>query len=96
MSSDVDAITALLHEYAYRLDAGDLDGVARLFEHAEVHSTRQDRVLKGAMEVRTLYDGVILYDDGTPRTMHQLTNVTIEVSADGATATRARTSRCSR
>ena len=31
---DVTAITALIHEYAERIDAGDLDGVAALFEHA--------------------------------------------------------------
>ncbi len=41
--ADVDAITALLHEYAFRLDAGDLDGVAALFEHAELGSTQHDR-----------------------------------------------------
>ena len=34
--SDVDEITALIHEYAFRLDAGDLDGVAALFAHAEL------------------------------------------------------------
>lgn len=84
--SDVDAITALIHEYAYRLDAGDLDGVAALFEHAELRSTRNDRVRRGAVEARTLYDPVVLYDDGTPRTMHQLTNVTVAIDGDVASA----------
>jgi ketosteroid isomerase-like protein len=83
-AGDVDAITALIHEYAFRLDAGDLDGVAALFEHAELGSTRHERRRRGAAEARTTYDGVIIYDDGTPRTLHQITNVTVDV--DGATA----------
>ncbi len=83
---DVHAITALLHEYARRLDNGDLDGVAALFADAEVRSTRDDRVRRGASEVRTLYDPVILYDDHTPRTLHQLTNVSVDVAGDTATA----------
>lgn len=85
-----DEITALIHEYAFLLDRGDLDAVAALFEHAELRSTRNDTVRRGAAEARTIYDPVILGDDGTPGTMHQLTNVTVEVDADGLTA-RART-----
>jgi hypothetical protein len=84
--SDIDAITALVHEYAFRLDAGDLDGVAALFEHAELGSTRHDRRYRGAREARTIYDNVILYDDGTPKTMHQITNVTVQVDGDRATS----------
>ncbi|MCU1464447.1 MAG: hypothetical protein JWM72_375 [Actinomycetia bacterium] len=84
--SDVSEITALIHEYAFRLDAGDLDGVAVLFANAELRSTRHDRVRRGTAEARALYDSVVLYDDGTPRTMHQLTNVTVEVTGERATA----------
>ncbi len=84
--TDVDEITALIHEYAFRLDAGDLDGVAALFEHAEVGSTRHDRRLRGSLEARTVYDPVVIYDDGTPRTLHQLTNVTVRVDGETATA----------
>jgi ketosteroid isomerase-like protein len=80
----VSEITALIHEYAFRLDAGDLDGVAALFEHAELGSTRHQRRLRGTAEARTNYDGVIIYEDGTPQTQHQITNVTVEV--DGTTA----------
>jgi 3-phenylpropionate/cinnamic acid dioxygenase small subunit len=76
-------IRALIHEYAFRLDAGDFDGVAQLFAHAELTSTTHDKVRRGSAEARELYDNVIVYDDGTPRTMHQLTNVTITTSDDG-------------
>ncbi len=84
--TDQEAITALLHEYAARIDAGDLDGVAALFEHAEMGSTRHDRRLKGTAGARTNYDRVIIYPDGTPQTMHQITNVTIRVEDGTATA----------
>jgi len=83
--SDRDQIVALIHEYATLLDAGDLDGVAALFEHAELGSTRHPRRLRGTAAARTNYDNVIIYDDGTPRTLHQITNVTVWI--DGATAT---------
>ena len=85
MSTAVDEITALINEYAYRLDAGDLDAVAALFAHAELRSTRHDRVLRGADEARTLYDQVIIGDDGTPGTMHQLTNISVRVVGETAT-----------
>jgi len=58
--------------------------VAALFEHAELGSTRHDRRYRGAAEARTIYDDVIIHDDGTPRTMHQITNVTVEVEGDHA------------
>ena len=83
---DVDEITNLIHEYAFRLDAGDLDGVAALFEHAELGSTRHDRRQRGAAEARTIYDGVIIYEDGTPKTLHQITNVTVHLDGDRASA----------
>jgi ketosteroid isomerase-like protein len=84
--SDAGEIIALVHEYAFLLDRGDLDGVAALFANAVLRSTRNDLVRTGAAEARTIYDPVIIYDDGTPRTMHQLTNVTVEVEGDLATA----------
>ena len=85
-ADDVQAITELIHDYARRLDDGDLDGVAALFAQAELRSTRDDRVRRGTAEARTLYDPVILYDDGTPRTLHQLTNVSVDIAGDTATA----------
>ena len=85
-AADVEQIVALIHEYAYRLDLGDLDGVAALFARAELRSTRRDHILRGSTEARTLFEPVIIYDDGTPRTMHQLTNVTVTVDGPMAQA----------
>lgn len=86
MSDAVHEITSLLHEYAFKLDAGDLDGVSAMFEHAELRSTRHDRVLRGTAEARTLFEPVIVKGDGTPQTMHQITNVTVAVDAEAATS----------
>jgi ketosteroid isomerase-like protein len=85
-ADDAQAITELIHDYARRLDDGDLDGVAALFAQAELWSTRDDRVRRGTAEARTLYDPVILYEDGTPRTLHQLSNVSVDVQGDTAGA----------
>ncbi len=81
------AVTALVHAYATRLDAGDLEGVAALFAHAEWRSgDGNDPVLRGAAEIRTVFDRVRLYDDGTPRTTHLVGNLTIDVAGDSATS----------
>ncbi len=84
---DVTAITALIHEYAERLDAGDLDGVAALFEHATWGSPGRGDPLRGAAQVRRGYDGVILHEDGTPSTKHVISNVTVAVEPGADTAT---------
>jgi SnoaL-like domain len=84
--NDVEAVRALVHEYAFRLDAGDLDGVAALFEHAELGSSVRPERMRGTDEARGYYRGVILYDDGTPRTMHCITNVTVDLVPNGLQA----------
>jgi 3-phenylpropionate/cinnamic acid dioxygenase small subunit len=87
---DRERIHALLHEYCFRLDAGDLDGVAALFEDAIVVSTRDpETVHEGAAAVRTMYEPVILYPDGTPRTQHRLANITLTRGRPGEVRSRA-------
>jgi 3-phenylpropionate/cinnamic acid dioxygenase small subunit len=83
---DVEAIRALIHEYAERIDTGDLDGLAAMFADATWGSPGRGTPLRGAEQVRRGYDGVILYD-GVPCTKHVISNVTIEIADDGATAT---------
>jgi len=80
------AITALVHNYAARIDAGDLDGVASLFVDAEWRSGDSDQpVLRGAEAIRTIFERVQHYE-GTPRTTHQISNLTIDVEPGGCTA----------
>ncbi len=91
MSTDRIRIQALIHDYAERLDAGDLDGVAALFEHASWGSPNRTEPVRGAAAIRARnYDPVIIYADGTPRTKHVLSNVSIE-HEPGATGATART-----
>ncbi len=78
-------IAALVHEYARRLDTGDLDGVAALFEHATWRSDADGTVLRGTDQVRRVYSQVRLYD-GTPRTKHLITNLLVEVDPGADTA----------
>jgi len=79
--SDQAEITALVHAYARRLDAGDLEGVAALFEQAAWRSESTGEVRRGREEVRAVYERVRLYD-GSPRTKHLITNLTIDVEPD--------------
>lgn len=48
-----------------------------LFEHASWGAGTRDVRLHGTDAVRQAYAGVILYEDGTPRTKHVITNVVI-------------------
>lgn len=84
---DRDAIAALVYRYAELIDAGDLDGVAALFEHADWVAGSRDFRVHGAKATRHMYDGVILYEDGTPQTKHVITNVVIEHEDGSAHAT---------
>lgn len=88
MSDARAAILQLMNEYCFRIDAGDLEGFARLFAHGTW------RVLgdagggdTGSEAVLKTLQNVILYD-GKPMTKHVLTNVQIDVdeAANSATA----------
>jgi ketosteroid isomerase-like protein len=87
VSQAEEQVRALIGSYAERLDAGDLDGVAALFEHGVFRSARGGAPRVGMAAVRRMYDPVILYEDGTPRTKHVLSNIEIDVDDRAGTAT---------
>jgi uncharacterized protein (TIGR02246 family) len=87
VTADTEAVRALVVAYAERLDAGDLDGVAALFADAVVRPAVSRAELRGREAVRRMYDPVILYEDGTPRTQHVLGNLAVRVDPAAATAT---------
>ena len=81
------AIENLLYRYAKRIDAGDFEGVAELFRHATIIAASGQHRVVGYEAVLVMYRGFTrLYDDGTPRTQHIVSNARIEVDADSAQA----------
>ena len=87
---DSDEITALVHRYAELLDGGDIEGVVELFADADWRSDATGEVRRGQEQIKAVYDRVILYDDGTPKTRHVMTNLVIDL-VDGASVA---TGRC--
>ena len=85
-------IENLLYTYAERIDRGDLDGVAALFEHATIFGVENgppETQFHGITGARAMYEmSTRLYDDdGTPKTKHLTTNAIIEVDDAAGTAT---------
>ena len=79
------AITALVHGYAERVDAGDLAGVAALFADA-TYGAAGGPVRHGADEVLAALRAAIVLHDGVPRTKHVVTNLIVEVDEAAGTA----------
>ena len=78
-----DRIENLLYEYALRIDSGDLEGVAELFRNGRVETGQGDGV--GYEGVLQMYRATVrMYEDGTPRTLHQLSNLQIVQDGDEA------------
>ena len=79
-----EAVSRLLATYAQRIDAGDFDGVAQLFEHGEIRDGGGSVVATGRDQVRALYERTTRrYEDGTPKTKHLVTNVVVDVDPSG-------------
>lgn len=79
------AITELVYRYAELIDGGDFAGVGELFARGAIEAGAGE--VRGAQAVRDMYAGVIVYDDGTPRTAHVTTNLQIEVDEQSGTGT---------
>lgn len=82
------SILNLLFTYAERVDAGDFDGVSRLFDGAQVFMAGPEQpAVPGSMVGAVMARFVKVYD-GIPRTKHLVTNSIIE--ADGPSSVVAR------
>jgi 3-phenylpropionate/cinnamic acid dioxygenase small subunit len=90
MFEDWHTVQTLLMTYAERVDSGRFAEAASLFENATYRLEFPDRpgltTYQGAEEVHGFFAGTRLYSDGTPRTKHLITNVTIEVDGDTASS----------
>jgi len=79
MTDAHDAIRRVMNEYCYRLDTGDFDGFAELFQHATwLIRGDPEGGDTGAEAVRETLQKLILYD-GKPNTKHVMSNVQIDV-----------------
>ena len=79
------AIENLIAIYAELVDYGDFARVGILLADATFTGGAGSVSGRDAIE-RMLRDNVIVYDDGTPRTKHIVTNVAIEVDDETGTA----------
>lgn len=87
MSSSATAIGNLLYRYAECLDAGDFEGAAGLFRHAQIKVGREAPLIDSDGMLRLLRELVILYPCGTPRTRHVTSNPIFEIDEAGNRAT---------
>lgn len=86
MATSEQAIAALVHTYAERIDAGDLEGVARLFVDATFRSTRGN-AYHGPEALLAVLRRLVILHEGSPRTRHVITNLSIAVDEAADTAT---------
>lgn len=85
MTEAATAIPALLARYADLIDAGDFVGAAALFDGGCIVAGRRE--LRGIDAIRAMWEDFIhIHADGTPRTRHLVSNVAIELDADGQSA----------
>jgi ketosteroid isomerase-like protein len=87
MSDDHEAIRSLIHQYAERIDRGDFDAVADLFQHATLVAGDGSE-FTGRDTLRDLWaNSVRTYDGGAPNVCHVITNVDVHVADSGDAAT---------
>lgn len=80
------AITNLLYLYTERMDAGDLEGVAALFDKARIKTSGGE--VEGAAPMLAQWRAhVRIHPCGTPRTKHVITNPIVEIDEAAGTAT---------
>jgi hypothetical protein len=85
----LEQIRRIVLAYPEMIDRGDIDGVARLFEGIKMctmDAAEDDVPTLSAEDIKAMYAGVILYDDGLPHTKHVITNIDVRFSEDGQTA----------
>jgi SnoaL-like domain len=86
-SRSVAQVSRLVFEYSDRIDSGDLEGLADILAEAGF-GTFEDPLLRGRDRILALYRSTVrIYEDGTPRTHHVVTNLVVELDETAGTAT---------
>ena len=88
MSDARGAIENLLYTYAERIDAGNFEGVAALFEDAVITVEGSEDETRGREAVQRLYETTTrrYEDDGTPKTRHITSNAIVEIDEEAGSA----------
>jgi 3-phenylpropionate/cinnamic acid dioxygenase small subunit len=88
MSASESEILNLLYRYAEYIDSGDIEGAVALLEHATVLvGTESEQTTVDASTLLEMSRSfVIIYDDGTPRTRHVITNPIVAVDESAGLA----------
>ena len=85
--SDQVAISNLIYVYARLIDLGDFAGIGDLFQRGKIifKDSEQITEISGSKEIKELYEKTTRrYDDGTPRTHHATTNITLVIDGNSA------------
>ncbi len=86
VTSNLRSIEDLIYSYARFVDTGDFAGVGALFEEA-TFVARGDSLVGSEAVKEMLENSLVVYADGTPRTKHLVTNLSIEIDAAADAAT---------
>lgn len=80
--TDERQILNLLNRYMELVDGAEKEQVAELFRHATVRAQAggQEIVMEGYDAFLASKDGEIVYDDGTLKTKHLLTNTILDIN----------------
>jgi 3-phenylpropionate/cinnamic acid dioxygenase small subunit len=82
------AITTLMFRYAEYVDAADFDAIADLFADAIITNEGVEGEIAGGEAAKQLYlDTNRVHDDGTLRTRHLTSNVSVDIDEVAGTAT---------
>ncbi|MCU1481287.1 MAG: hypothetical protein JWQ19_2073 [Subtercola sp.] len=84
--NDRDEISNLMTRYAELYDSGQHEAYAQLFVHGRIVGPGGEVRATPAEILEYHANHSISYDDGTPRTAHNISNVFIEVDEGGETA----------
>lgn len=87
-ADDYEAIRTLVHRYSTLVDSGNVTGLGELFAHGSFIVPGTNTHATGRTEAERIFGRSLRYhDDGTPQTMHLVGNITINLDADGMSAT---------
>jgi hypothetical protein len=85
-ANDESQVAALVYRYPELIDAGDFEGIGRLFTHAVLRSG--DNQVRGRDELVPMLKRLVrTYEGGRTSTKHLVTNLVVDVAPDRRTAT---------